>query len=173
MTDLSEITILNTWPKNKRGRNHGQSETDTYKIWQGISKRCYNKNSQNYHLYGGRGIGVAERWLDYEKFLADMGERPSKEHTIERINHSGHYEPKNCRWATKLEQARNKRNNRIITVNGEARCLAEWIAVLGVSESTIKDRIYKLGWSEESAITKPVANRNWSLKGDQSTDSHC
>jgi len=164
MTHNKKIAILETWPKKVKHKNHGYSDSATYKVWQGITKRCYNKNASNYYLYGGKGVRIAAAWREFEQFLQDMGARPSAKHSIERIDHRGNYTPDNCKWATIKEQARNKGNNRIIEINGEKKCLAEWIESLGVSPSTIRDRIYKLGWSEERAITTPVAKRVWKAK---------
>lgn len=88
---------------------HGLSKTDEYRIWKGMKYRCFNSNLTGYKYYGGRGIKVCDEWLkSFKAFYDYMGPRPTKRHSIDRINNSGNYEPGNCRWATQLEQMHNR-----------------------------------------------------------------
>ena len=106
--------------------------------------------------YGGRGIGVCAEWLSsFEAFVADMGERPSAGHSIERLDNDGDYEPGNCVWATRAIQARNRRSNHIIEVNGLSLTIVDWAARIGASPSAIHDRIRR-GWDMKRVVTEPV-----------------
>lgn len=119
-----------------------------------MHSRCRHRTARSYPNYGGRGIAVCERWGSFENFLADMGPRPSPRHSIDRIDVNGNYEPSNCRWATRIEQARNTRKNRIITVGGATMCLAEWSEMTGVDDATIVNRLDR-GWDEWRAVFEP------------------
>jgi hypothetical protein len=114
----------------QRSVTHGQARvkrrSGEYGVWSGIRARCRNKNDLGYKNYGGRGVKVCERWNNFENFLADMGPRPSPKHQIERIDNDGDYEPGNCRWATRIEQANNRRNNHFITMGGRTLSIADW-----------------------------------------------
>ena len=121
---------------------HGKRYSPEYGVWHSMIQRCTNPNDKSYHNYGGRGISVCERWLKFANFYADMGDRPTKDHTLERIeNDVGIYEPINCCWATWEQQVRNKRNNRFLEFNGKRLILADWITLTGIPESTIRRRL--------------------------------
>lgn len=130
-----------------------------YRVWNGMMNRCNNPNNRSYDRYGGRGIKVCERWHRFEDFLADMGEPPTGDHQLERTDNAGNYEPANCRWATRQEQARNRRSSHLIEFRGETKTLAEWCQILGLRHTTVLMRL-RNGWSAEKALTTPA--RNWS-----------
>lgn len=134
---------------------HGQTGTPEHDAWHAILERCLNVNNSGYHRYGERGIKVCDKWMTFENFLADMGPRPSSAHSIDRIDNDGNYEPGNCRWATKLEQARNTSRNRLLTHYGRTMCLAEWANETGMSYDTLFARLYGYGWTVEQALTTP------------------
>jgi hypothetical protein len=129
-------------------------------IWKAMVARCHNERSRDYHYYGARGITVCERWRsDFANFLADMGPRPSPQHTIERKANDQNYAPENCRWATRLEQGRNSRRNRLITAQGRTQCLSAWSEEVGIQRITITARLAR-GWSPERALfTSPQQKR--------------
>ncbi len=113
--------------RSGRPPTHGRSRSPEYHAWNGMITRCTNERSAAWANYGGRGISVCARWLaSFENFLADMGERPTSRHSVDRIDVNGHYEPSNCRWATMVQQANNRRGNRKLTALGETKTVSEW-----------------------------------------------
>lgn len=126
-----------------------------HRIWSGMVNRCTNANNYSFAKYGGRGIRVCERWVSsFANFLADMGERPSSTHSIDRIDVNGHYEPSNCRWATPAEQARNKRNT-ILTIDA-ARDIRR-LRAAGTPTASIANE-YGVSGATVSAVT---TGRTW------------
>lgn len=135
---------------------HRGSKTREYICWKSMRARCNNKNNLHYKDYGGRGIGIHPSWNNYKQFLIDVGQAPTPEHSLDRWpNNNGNYEPGNVRWANKTEQARNTRTNRMLTMNGTTKCLAEWASEYGILPSTIYHRL-KRGLSLEDALTIPL-----------------
>ncbi len=118
-------------------------------------QRCYDPNCNTYERYGARGIGIL--WQTYEEFRADMLSSYKPGLQIERIDNSGHYGKTNCRWATAKEQAYNRRSNLLIEFKGETMALGQWAERLGIKPMTISQRIRKLGWSVERALTTKVS----------------
>lgn len=138
----------------RHGHTVGLRRTRTHQAWTNMLTRVRNPKATQAQHYSQRGITVCERWLVFENFLADMGECPAGL-TLERRDNSKGYGPDNCYWASKKEQANNRRTNRIITYSGISRTLAQWAEHLGVGPSTIGQRL-RSGWSVEKALTQEV-----------------
>ena len=135
---------------------HGMTKTPEYDAWRTMKYRCFNPNYKQYSNYGGRGIGVCDSWRNsFENFFADMGLKPSPAYSIDRIDNDGDYQADNCRWATKTEQANNKRSNRLITIGCVTLTIAQWTFEMGFTEFVIYARL-DLGWSERDAVMTPV-----------------
>ena len=140
--------------KKKHGNaTHGLSHTKEYDAWSHMWQRCESKKYKLYNQYGGRGIQVCDRWKTFEAFLADVGLAPSKNHSIDRIDSNGNYEPENVRWATWKTQERNRTNNRIIEINGSRKSLAEWCEIYDMDYQKAWARISKLGMDPLIALT--------------------
>ena len=123
-------------------------------IWRAMKHRCLNPNNKHYKDYGGRGIIVCERWLDFNNFLVDVFPRPPK-FSLERINNNENYCPENVRWASMKDQQNNRRNNRKITLKEITKTLTEWSRETGLSIHVIFYRL-KRGWSIERTLTEPL-----------------
>lgn len=149
------VEVLNM-AKNKSTGGVPKSQTSTYKIWQGMKKRCMNPSSNVFRHYGERGIRVCEEWrISYDAFLADMGERPSPQHSLDRINNEGNYEPSNCRWATRTEQNNNASRNLLFTINGHEKTLAQWCSMYERRYHLIYNRVIRDGWDLHEALRTP------------------
>lgn len=142
----------------RHGAASGGNETPEFKAWLAMKGRCYNPNFRNYKNYGGRGISVCKRWLkNFENFLADVGLRPSPQHSLDRIDNNGNYCPENCRWATAKEQTTNRRNNRIVTAFGRSGPLVGFMPAGFDGGSPEYNRVLRRlnkGWSVERALAE-------------------
>jgi hypothetical protein len=144
---------------HERVTKHGQSRTRTYRIWNGMKQRCspiaYGKSKR---LYYDKGITVCDRWRNsFEAFLEDMKEAPEGG-TIDRIDGNGNYEPGNCRWASKKEQANNTSVNFVVTHSGQSLTVAMWAEKLNMKANTLLYRLRR-GISVERALNKTMPNR--------------
>ena len=120
---------------------HGMKGTPTYYIWGTMKARCNPANATTRSRYAGRGIKVCKRWMKFENFLADMGVRPSDQHSLDRINNDGNYCKTNCRWVLPLVQSNNKSNTLIITLEGVSKPRMEWCRTLGITKSMLTYRL--------------------------------
>lgn len=132
----------------ERNRTHGQTQSPMYDVWVNMMRRCYTRNNKHYSNYGGRGIEVCEKWRKFEGFFEDMagGYRPGL--TIERLNNNLGYSKTNCCWATRREQSRNTRRNRMIETPHGEMLLCEAVEVSGISHATLRERLER-GWPTE------------------------
>lgn len=135
--------------KKTSTRKHGLYKTPEYKAWSGIKDRCFNPKNEEYHNYGGRGITVCKEWIEsFSCFYQHVGKKPTPDHSIDRINNDGNYEPGNCKWSTYPEQQRNRSNNRVLTHNGESLIFTEWAKRLNIPEGTLFWRLKTKSISE-------------------------
>jgi hypothetical protein len=140
-------------------QTHGQSisgrATRTYKAWLSMRQRCLTPTHAAFVRYGGRGITICPAWSSFSVFLAEMGEAPEGK-SLDRKKNNECYCKANCRWATRLEQQQNRRSVRNYTINGETKCISEWVRTAGLKLTTVFQRL-RLGWDIERALaTKPT-----------------
>jgi hypothetical protein len=133
-----------------------QQDPKLLQSWRSMRYRCANPSARYYHIYGGRGIKVCDRWLhSFENFALDMGARPTPRHTLDRIDVEGDYSPENCRWATPKEQGRNVRKNINVTIDGVTQCVSAWCEMFGVPATRTIARLHR-GWPIERALFDPA-----------------
>lgn len=144
-----EVTIATS-------RTHGLRRTRAYTTYTCAKSRCQNRNNPDWPDYGGRGIQFL--YSSVEALVADIGHPPSGGHSIERINVNGHYEPGNCCWATREEQANNRRSNRLLAYQGRTQTIAQWAREVGLRPQTVWKRLNRK-WSVEKSLTTPVKAR--------------
>ncbi len=141
-------------------KTHGASFTPEHATWCRMRGRCGNPNFPQFKDYGGRGIRVCERWNSFENFLADMGPRPSAQHSLDRFpDNDGHYEPGNCRWATKAEQLENRRITIYVEINGVTRSTIGWSQITGISKTLIRKR-WNRGDRGQALVRPPRSGRH-------------
>lgn len=151
---LERISLANS--------THGQGgkRTRLYVIWCNMKARCLDPNNPAYYRYGGRGIKVDPEWIEsFEVFQADMGQPPSDIHTLEREKNNEGYNKLNCKWATPKEQARNRRNTRMLTHNGVTKPMVAWAEDLNIPYATLFTRLTKLNWPVSRALSTPESNQ--------------
>jgi len=159
-TDLRAGTVRSCGCLGKEIRlraktTHGMSYSAEYRTWDGMKRRCLNRQDPRFKHYGARGITLCDRWRDFAAFYEDMGPRPTPQHSIERRNNDAGYSPDNCYWATKIEQGSNTRNTKWMTLNGVTKCQKQWARDCGLDLGTVRYRLSK-GWTTEAALTTPA-----------------
>lgn len=143
----------------ERSTSHGMSRTKEYQVWCSMNERCRNPNNKHYRDYGGRGIVVCDEWQnDFAAFRDHVGPMPFDGATIDRVDNGSGYLPGNVKWSTQTEQARNRRNNTLLTYNGKTQCLSAWAEETGIHRSVIQTRL-KWGWDIDGTLTQPVRKR--------------
>lgn len=136
-------------------RTHGERHSRLYRIWTGMKTRCNNSYHTAYKDYGGRGVTICDEWSDYTVFRDwALSHGYADNLTIDRIDNDGNYEPSNCRWVTQATQVNNCRSNRILEYNGERHTMAEWSKLTNIPYHTLAQRLEKLNWSVERALTE-------------------
>lgn len=142
--DITQDVVAGTIPRSYRPE---------YRIWAAMRRRCTAMRDPNFYLYGGR-VTVCPEWeQSFDTFMADMGPRPSPKHSLDRIDNNGNYEPKNVRWATPTEQARNTSRTRFVTALGQTKPLTQWAEELGISPTSLEYRLRE--WDADTACSRP------------------
>lgn len=146
-------------PMYEHGGRVGKGTKEWF-AWARMIARCKYPCVERYARYGGRGIKVCEQWAEsFPQFLQDVGEAPSPEHQLDRIDNDGNYEPGNVRWATRSENVRNSSKARYLELDGVRKTIGDWAAELGINRQTIQMRLDSYGWPVEKALRKEVRHR--------------
>jgi len=151
---------------------HGMERSPEYRVWTNMRQRCQNPNHNSYKHYGAQGIEVCDKWEDFSSFYADMGPRPSQHHSIDRIDNEGNYEPSNCHWATRLDQANNTSWNRLVKYQGKEMTITQAIRMSGsiVTKTAVLKRL-KMGWHIRRAVETPPDMKRLLKKSSKSKAS--
>lgn len=144
-----------TAKRNRQNATHGLTGTPVYHAWRSMIKRCYRPNTKCYANYGGRGIKVCDRWMEFQNFADDMGPKPTPLHSLDREDNGGDYESGNCRWATPKMQMRNTRATRRVEWHDKMYVLPELAELYGLSRRRLGERL-RAGWDMKRALTEPV-----------------
>lgn len=158
--------------RNKFKVIHGQARdrTKLYRTWLGIKKRCFCKTDISYQRYGALGITMYGGWINnFPQFALDVGEPPNQEHSIDRIDSSGNYEPGNVRWANDYEQSGNRRSCIYLEFNGFKDHIYGWSRRTGIKRQCIETRL-KRGWSVEKTLTRPVDTKYYHARNKKSNE---
>lgn len=136
---------------------HNLSRSSEYSSWCSMLNRCYNINVESYCNYGARGIIVCDSWRNsFQNFINDMGMKPDKKYSIDRINNDGNYEPSNCKWATHTEQANNRRNNRFLKYKGEVKTIKQWAKIFDIGYTLISYHLRNMDF--ETYVNKLISD---------------
>lgn len=162
---ISRAALINGKTKScgcLKGESHKMSDTRLYEIWRSIKRRCEDDRRKDYLIYGGRGIKICKEWGNsfnaFYNWAINNGYNDTL--TIERKDVNGNYEPSNCRWATKEEQANNRRDNQFLTHNGKTQTISQWAKELNINESTLRNRIQR-GWADEEIFKKSAQSTHY------------
>ena len=139
-------------------RKEKREKPPEYELWRAMWRRCTESDHASYMYYGAKGIMVDEAWKSFDQFLADVGPRPSPKHTLDRKNGDLNYTKDNVRWVVIEVQANNRSNNRLLTLDGVSKTIAQWARHTGIPDGTIRARRAD-GWSDEAILTTPVRPR--------------
>jgi len=146
---------------NPRPSPTNQSSHPLYRAFIGAKTRCSPTDATHHTNYAGRGIEF--RFSSLEEFAAELGDKPSPKHTVDRIDNNGHYEKGNVRWATRIEQNNNRRNNRVVVWNGQKRTIAEWSRILNLPVKILTERLNR-NWTTQDAFTTPILSKGVKYK---------
>ncbi len=149
----------------------GKCHNPLYRTWREMHYRCYHPKSKDFKWYGGRGIQVCDRWFIFENFASDMGPKPNREDSIDRINNDEDYSPSNCRWVASIHQNNNRRDNLVIGIDGTQKTVAQWSRETGINVHTIYTRLRR-GWAERSAIFNPLLRQRKPTQAWDEKDEH-